>query len=134
MLGWVPSCFFFFLMIRRPPRSTLFPYTTLFRSRPHSPDGDRRAARRLVRERRVEGSHRRARDLAPEARTALGGHRVQLPASPRGESRGRVPPGAVERNASLGGDEASLGTARQSRDRARKERPRDRRRAGTEWR
>src|SRR2546422_6065583 len=27
-----PSLFFFFLMIRRPPRSTLFPYTTLFRS------------------------------------------------------------------------------------------------------
>src|SRR2546429_7210910 len=27
------SVFFFFLMIRRPPRSTLFPYTTLFRSR-----------------------------------------------------------------------------------------------------
>src|SRR6266487_5502923 len=28
------SCrFFFFLMIRRPPRSTLFPYTTLFRSK-----------------------------------------------------------------------------------------------------
>src|SRR3712207_8765065 len=25
--------FFFFLMIRRPPRSTLFPYTTLFRSK-----------------------------------------------------------------------------------------------------
>src|SRR3712207_7183061 len=32
---------FFFLMIRRPPRSTLFPYTTLFRSR-----GRRRAGRR----------------------------------------------------------------------------------------
>src|SRR5471032_3561201 len=33
-------CFiiFFFLMIRRPPRSTLFPYTTLFRSMPsHKP-------------------------------------------------------------------------------------------------
>ena len=30
---WVRCvCFFFFLMIRRPPRSTLFPYTTLFRS------------------------------------------------------------------------------------------------------
>src|SRR5471030_3349255 len=28
--------FFFFLMIRRPPRSTLFPYTTLFRSRLHA--------------------------------------------------------------------------------------------------
>src|SRR5438034_6708456 len=27
------NCSFFFLMIRRPPRSTLFPYTTLFRSR-----------------------------------------------------------------------------------------------------
>src|SRR4029453_19650251 len=35
-------CFlFFFLMIRRPPRSTLFPYTTLFRS---PAGGDRRAA------------------------------------------------------------------------------------------
>src|SRR6266508_6157611 len=31
--GFSPSSlFFFFLMIRRPPRSTLFPYTTLFRS------------------------------------------------------------------------------------------------------
>src|SRR5258708_13254510 len=28
---------FFFLMIRRPPRSTLFPYTTLFRSEPGAP-------------------------------------------------------------------------------------------------
>src|SRR5574340_1563174 len=28
----LPSPIFFFLMIRRPPRSTLFPYTTLFRS------------------------------------------------------------------------------------------------------
>src|SRR3712207_8928056 len=28
------SFLFFFLMIRRPPRSTLFPYTTLFRSQP----------------------------------------------------------------------------------------------------
>src|SRR5690242_21812187 len=27
------SHYFFFLMIRQPPRSTLFPYTTLFRSR-----------------------------------------------------------------------------------------------------
>src|SRR2546426_8537194 len=34
--------FFFFLMIRRPPRSTLFPYTTLFRS-----PSERRAAERL---------------------------------------------------------------------------------------
>src|SRR2546430_8753539 len=34
---------FFFLMIRRPPRSTLFPYTTLFRSH-----GARTAARSLL--------------------------------------------------------------------------------------
>src|SRR5256885_12605575 len=37
---------FFFLMIRRPPRSTLFPYTTLFRSilarNKGSPDNNRR--------------------------------------------------------------------------------------------
>src|SRR3989442_3410125 len=31
------SPFFFFLMIRRPPRSTLFPYTTLFRSHSYLP-------------------------------------------------------------------------------------------------
>src|SRR5687768_18430630 len=30
-----PVVFLFFLMIRRPPRSTLFPYTTLFRSVQH---------------------------------------------------------------------------------------------------
>src|SRR2546427_11327230 len=38
--------FFFFLMIRRPPRSTLFPYTTLFRSPDediHQPGGQERA-------------------------------------------------------------------------------------------
>src|SRR5260370_16220599 len=32
ILSLLSSLFFFFLMIRRPPRSTLFPYTTLFRS------------------------------------------------------------------------------------------------------
>src|SRR6266702_6498778 len=37
MRGSFDLFIFFFLMIRRPPRSTLFPYTTLFRSR--SPDG-----------------------------------------------------------------------------------------------
>ena len=34
LVWWAGWCnIFFFLMIRRPPRSTLFPYTTLFRSR-----------------------------------------------------------------------------------------------------
>src|SRR3712207_9125568 len=35
----ISSRSFFFLMIRRPPRSTLFPYTTLFRSRRHRGHG-----------------------------------------------------------------------------------------------
>src|SRR2546430_15956118 len=43
---WFEYCFlfFFFLMIRRPPRSTLFPYTTLFRSA-HPAGDDRRVTR-----------------------------------------------------------------------------------------
>src|SRR4051812_50168228 len=43
--------FFFFLMIRRPPRSTLFPYTTLFRSLVHAlvvPPSGQHAAGELV--------------------------------------------------------------------------------------
>src|SRR2546430_13300600 len=44
---------FFVLMIRRPPRSTLFPYTTLFRSLPAKRIGQ--AERRLDRECIVEG-------------------------------------------------------------------------------
>src|SRR3712207_7223626 len=39
------NCAFFFLMIRRPPRSTLFPYTTLFRSRLRALRGPRRRPR-----------------------------------------------------------------------------------------
>src|SRR5690349_23587678 len=38
--------FFFFLMMRRPPASTLFPYTTLFRSVLLRGDGDRRVVPR----------------------------------------------------------------------------------------
>src|SRR6266481_3098387 len=45
-------CVFFFLMIRRPPRSTLFPYTTLFRSR-----SERRLRDVVVREVRAEVGH-----------------------------------------------------------------------------
>src|SRR2546430_4944715 len=41
---------FFFLMIRRPPRSTLFPYTTLFRSRRRGTPGQE--AGRLAQDRR----------------------------------------------------------------------------------
>src|SRR3954468_25111624 len=47
-------CFFFFLMIRRPPRSTLFPYTTLFRSHP-------RLLHRRVRALLLRGARRSSR-------------------------------------------------------------------------
>src|SRR6266567_6557617 len=58
---------FFFLMIRRPPRSTLFPYTTLFRSgkavprrpRPHS-------LRAALRHPRRRGSHARSEEHTSE--------------------------------------------------------------------
>src|SRR5256886_16171133 len=47
----LPLLFFFFLMIRRPPRSTLFPYTTLFRSpRARQPGPGRAAPRRRAAE------------------------------------------------------------------------------------
>src|SRR3712207_8602569 len=56
----------FFLMIRRPPRSTLFPYTTLFRSHGrHAADGaggeEGRRARVWRNGDRVRAEHRRAR-------------------------------------------------------------------------
>src|SRR2546427_7373573 len=53
---------FFFLMIRRPPRSTLFPYTTLFRS-----DGHAHPVRRLVRLVRQVGGLGAEEDVDGEA-------------------------------------------------------------------
>src|SRR3712207_8770784 len=47
--------YFFFLMIRRPPRSTLFPYTTLFRSPP----------RRQLRMREGNGEAQASREPVP---------------------------------------------------------------------
>src|SRR2546426_5739967 len=78
------SSLFFFLMIRRPPRSTLFPYTTLFRS--HSP-GARPAP--LARELLVlEGAHRQLRVQLFRGPARPAGHQVRLPAAvvhPRSE-------------------------------------------------
>src|SRR3712207_9115181 len=51
---------FFFLMIRRPPRSTLFPYTTLFRSPLRR--ADRRRRRRARGRRAGDRTLRRPRD------------------------------------------------------------------------
>src|SRR3712207_7620591 len=70
---------FFFLMIRRPPRSTLFPYTTLFRS-----GGERQHLQRDAPPQRhldglVDDAHAAAADLADQAevaqRAGLGGGR-----------------------------------------------------------
>src|SRR5689334_25256979 len=77
------SILFFFLMIRRPPRSTLFPYTTLFRSRLVRPvdravllddaakSAGRRAYLRVVAERAADGGI--ARDDAGRAQVRLAG-------------------------------------------------------------
>src|SRR2546430_13497970 len=57
-------------MIRRPPRSTLFPYTTLFRSRQRA----RRPARRPAGHRAEEAAAHLEIDLH---RAGLGGHQVR---------------------------------------------------------
>src|SRR3954466_8715688 len=57
----VSLCFFFFLMIRRPPRSTLFPYTTLFRS------GKRNDVHAVLGQR---GEHRGRRIIRSEEHTS----------------------------------------------------------------
>src|SRR2546427_5853345 len=51
---------FFFLMIRRPPRSTLFPYTTLFRSHARRPFRPGRGTPREVGDQRSGGDRFRA--------------------------------------------------------------------------
>src|SRR5256885_4087102 len=61
--------FFFFLMIRRPPRSTLFPYTTLFRSpgelpphvRPRDGPGGARSRAKAVKSRYPEADRKSTR-------------------------------------------------------------------------
>src|SRR2546426_144764 len=101
---------FFFLMIRRPPRSTLFPYTTLFRSRVHVG----RMRRHLLLDRSEGGAGRRPHDpgaepgavVLPEALQAArlsGDRRVGARASarPRGP-RGRAALGGRERPLPLG--------------------------------
>src|SRR5437667_8066335 len=57
----VSLSYIFFLMIRRPPRSTLFPYTTLFRSRAR-PRGLARPRSCRKRVRQARPIRRRARD------------------------------------------------------------------------
>src|SRR5258708_16054923 len=63
---------FFFLMIRRPPRSTLFPYTTLFRSLPRPPADSALPRREAHLERRLGLRWQRAaRQEVPRAAPRL---------------------------------------------------------------
>src|SRR2546422_9141886 len=96
------NLFFFFLMIRRPPRSTLFPYTTLFRSRKDENRGERELRRRRGGDEDVpladeprrageaeQGQHadrereRQPRSAGPEPREGVDPH-VALPIPPLG--------------------------------------------------
>src|SRR2546430_9521439 len=88
---------FFFLMIRRPPRSTLFPYTTLFRSRADAGRRGRRAAQRADRRRHADRRGGRDADRSEE-------HTPELPAQSnlgcrlllvKKKNAGRAPHGAV---------------------------------------
>src|SRR2546422_7362328 len=85
-------------MIRRPPRSTLFPYTTLFRSEAHAgdlPGADRRDGRRGVladADRRTRIRARDGRDHHPRARRDAHGQR------PRDVGAHRLVPGARLQN------------------------------------
>src|SRR5256885_8620247 len=69
-------------MIRRPPRSTLFPYTTLFRSYPpRSQDlaeGDRRSARRATAQAPGFQGHDRSRLLGQRLQTRSEEHTSEL--------------------------------------------------------
>src|SRR3712207_8944215 len=62
-------------MIRRPPRSTLFPYTTLFRSRRQAADPHELPGR--ARGRGGHGGRREARARDPGDRAAALGHRAR---------------------------------------------------------
>src|SRR2546427_3417910 len=83
-------------MIRRPPRSTLFPYTTLFRSA-EPPPGARGRPRALPHERARPEGHRARRGPLPDARGPLPRSRTRAEPTrasraPRAHARGPIPP------------------------------------------
>src|SRR3989442_11108622 len=91
---------FFFLMIRRPPRSTLFPYTTLFRSVQDDPlargPGDGEGADRAI-ARRPDRRSARSRSSAARPRPGAAGPVGQVDPCHRRGGGGRGPAGAAER-------------------------------------
>src|SRR6266481_8997744 len=88
------SLFFFFLMIRRPPRSTLFPYTTLFRPRPGPPGAFRAHGGGLPRAGREAGRARRPLRDGGRAVPPPDGHASQEAGAGRGAAAAQhVQPG-----------------------------------------
>src|SRR6267142_4951596 len=69
-----PEPLFFFLMIRRPPRSTLFPYTTLFQPRRRRALRRPRPADPVLMSTRVEIPHRVAQPRSEEHTSELQPH------------------------------------------------------------
>src|SRR5688572_32626760 len=71
-------CVFFFLMLRRPPRSTLFPYTTLFRSDPEAAQfGARRRLTRSEFDATVADQVERSQPLGDARRVVVCGRGLQ---------------------------------------------------------
>src|SRR3989454_12852788 len=86
-------------MIRRPPRSTLFPYTTLFRSRDGQHDQQKHGGREIENHRRAEflGDEQREDAVSGKRR---GGGDGDAPRHGRGEQPSRADrPGARRRDA-----------------------------------
>src|SRR3712207_8323222 len=74
-------------MIRRPPRSTLFPYTTLFRSPAHGGGRRRPSGQRLLVVLTPPVEHARPRLLGHEGRAAVAVALVRRPLGRRGRPR-----------------------------------------------
>src|SRR5690625_4819858 len=106
---------FLFLTLPRPPRSTLFPYTTLFRSRHRDADVDRRS-RAAAAFPLATGTGARSGEPGPAERTAIAGC-LEPAAGPEGRrghaAMGRRARASLQRRSSyplpLGGPAGSAG-------------------------
>src|SRR3712207_7842108 len=95
--------FFFFLMIRRPPRSTLFPYTTLFRSQPAGVP-ERRDDRDEPRA-ELAGQRAQRRGLRADGQRLLGAGEPPLP------RRRQLPPDGDRKSTRLNSSHANISYA-----------------------
>src|SRR2546421_7948265 len=85
-------------MIRRPPRSTLFPYTTLFRSESKEDVAERQGVENAGVENRTECHGRRG---YRRSRWPISGSRPRRPALPQSCRRGRLPLRSEEHTSEL---------------------------------